>query len=169
VGDSFVVQPNLKKNGFPSDDEVSFKPAGSIIAVDNEGVVTLAGYGEGTVQMYVSNNTSASAMINIEVVSGAIPEYELRITPPELFVYERDSKTFKVDAYFRGIVQSMPFNLSVDVSGSIVPSSNYKFEYLGGNQFEIENLKKFLSYPLIVNAESGSLQRNIEIDLKGSW
>ena len=169
IGDSFVLQPNLKKNGFPSDDEVSFESSGSIISVDDEGLVTLVGYGEGSVQMYVSNNTSASASIDVEVVVGAVPDYEIRITPPELFVYERESKTFEVNAYFGGVIQSEIFDLSLDVSGSIVPASNYTFADLGSNQFKIENLKKYLDYPLTVKAESGSLLRNVEIELRGAW
>ena len=169
IGDSFVLQPNLKKNGFPSDDEVSFESSGSIISVDDDGLVALLGYGDGSIEMYVSDNTSASATINIEVISGAIPDYEIRVTPSELFIYERESKTFQVEAYFRGVSQSETFDLSFDVSGSIVPASNYVFTDLGNNQFEIENLKKFLDYPLIIEAESGSLQRDIEIELRGAW
>lgn len=169
VGDSFLLQPNLKKNGFPSDDNVLFQSSSSAVSVDSTGLVMLVGFGSAEVQMSVEDNTTASAIVDVEVIEGLLPYYEIRIAPSDLFVYEKESQIFEVNSYYRGNMQSDTFAFSVDTSGSVVPSLHYHFTNLGENKFEVENLKKFLEYPLVVSAESGSLIRDFDIELKGSW
>ncbi len=169
IGSSFLLQPNLRKNGVPSDESVAFSTSGSIVSVNPEGMVTLLDYGTTTVNMYVATNTSASASINVEIDPSPALDYEIRISPSNLFIFEKEEETFEVSAYFNGALQDNVFDFSVDTSGSIVPSSSYSFVELEGSRFRVSNDKKFLDYPLIIRAESGSLVREIPIKLRGAW
>lgn len=169
TGDSFQINPNLEVNGFSSDIDIEFSTSASYIAtVDTDGIVELVDSGLATISMWVSNNTSASSTVLVASSASAIGVYEIRVSPLSGLVYEGDTETFEVNAYYSGILQTeVGFNFVV--SGSVVPSTRYAFAEIDDNSFSIENKGMYLDEPLTIVASNGSLIKNIEIGLHGAW
>jgi hypothetical protein len=169
IGDTFKINPNLKLNGFSSDEDIAFSTSNSdIIDVDENGIVELVSSGSAVVSMYVETNTSASASINVSSSSSALSLYEIRVSPITNFVKEGDSETFEVYAYFNGSLQE-DIEFIFSVSGSSIPSTSYAFSSIDENSFSVSNNDMYLDSSLIINAVSGSLSKDIEIELLGAW
>jgi len=59
---------------------------------------------------------------------------------------------------------------SISLYDNNVPDSNYTLVQIDGNNFSIKNNEMFLNYPLILTlTSSGSVTKNLSIELKGAW
>ena len=167
-GDVFMIYPNLKINDVPSDEDVGFTTSSSIVSVDDNGLVQIISSGSATISMYVENNTSASSSINVLSSASALSQYEIRVSPSTGFLYEGDSQIFEVYAYYSGSLQS-DIGFDFSVSTSSIPSTKYTFSEVDDNSFSVSNDDMYLDNPLVINATSGSLSKDVEIELRGAW
>lgn len=168
TGESFQIDPNLKINGMSSDAGISYSSSVSGVAsVDGDGIVEILDSGSSIISMWVTENTSASASIMVSSSASAISSYEVRVSPSTGLVYDGDTETFDVYAYYGGVLQPAIFDFTV--SGSSVPSTKYTFTIIDDNSFSIANNGMYLNSPLTVAATSGSITKDIEIDLRGAW
>ena len=167
-GDVFMIYPNLKENSVPSNEDVVFTTSSSIVSVDDDGLVQIISSGSAIISMYVENNTSASSSINVISSGSALAQYEIRVSPSTGFLYEGDNQIFEVYAYYSGSLQS-EIGFDFSISGSSVPATKYTFSDIDENSFSVSNDDMYLNSPLIINATSGSLSKNIEIELRGAW
>ena len=75
---------------------------------------------------------------------------------------------YNVGLYQNGILQVDTFSISLYDKN--VPNSKYTLTQIDGNNFSIENNEMFLDYPLILTlTSSGSVTKNLSIELKGAW
>jgi hypothetical protein len=168
IGESFQIDPNLEVNGMSSDLDISYSSSASnIVSVNNDGVVEILDSGSSIISMWVTGNTSASSNIIVASSASAISSYEVRVSPSTGLVYDGDSETFEVYAYYGGVLQPEAFDFAI--SGSAVPATKYTFTVIDDNSFSIGNNGMYLNSPLIVTATSGSITKNIEIELRGAW
>ena len=168
-GDTFKIEPNLELNGFASSETVAFSTSASDVAsVSASGIVELISSGSAIISMCVENNTSASSSINVISSGSALAQYDIRVSPSIGFLYEGDSQIFEVYAYRSGSLQS-DIEFAFIVSSSSVPGTKYTFDIIDANSFSISNEDMYLNSPLVINASSGSLSKNIEIELRGAW
>ena len=169
IGDSFILDPNLTRNGIASDAEVSFLSSASlIVSVDEDGIIELLDSGSAIITMWVTNNTSASASIQVASSASALLTYDIRVSPNTGFIYDGSSQIFTVQSYYNGVLQLDEFDFSVS-SGSLVPSARYTFSVIDGNNFSVTNNKMYLDNPLVITATSGSLIKDVNIELRGAW
>ena len=138
------------------------------MSVDEDGIIELLDSGSAIITMWVTNNTSASASIQVASSASALLTYDIRVSPNTGFIYDGSSQIFTVQSYYNGVLQLDEFDFSVS-SGSLVPSARYTFSVIDGNNFSVTNNKMYLDNPLVITATSGSLIKDVNIELRGAW
>jgi len=83
-------------------------------------------------------------------------------------VLEGDTEDYTVTLYQNDVLQADTFSISLYDKN--VPDSKYTLTQTDGNNFSIKNNEMFLDYPLILTlTSSGSVSKNLSIELKGAW
>jgi len=113
-----------------------------------------------------NNAVSASAVITVS--ASPVINSDIRVTPDRNYVLEGQTQIFSTYLYENDIAQSDTFTYTC-TSGSI-PTTSYVFTSIDGNNFSIKNNLRDVSSNLTITClTSGSVQRDLEIYLRGAW
>ena len=173
VGTSIQIIPSLTLNNNPSNKPLSYSTSSSYVAtVSASGLVTLISSASSTGSMcniscYMTNNTSASVIIPVSVITLPYTITEIITTPNIAYVLEGSSTVFNTQLFINGIPQANTFIFTT--SGSPIIPTNYIFTTIDGNNFNIENIHRYLDSELTVTLTSGSYISTIPILLKGAY
>lgn len=138
-----------------------------IATVDSNGLVTFVSEGSCTITCSIANNSYVFDTCVISVTVAPVNEYQVVISPNQNYVLETDTKVFSASLYLNGAIQADTFSFVLN-SGT-VPSENYEFNVIDGNNFSIYNIEKYLDDVLTVQCTSGIHIKNFEIELRGMW
>jgi len=167
AGGTYQLIPSLTLNGIVSTKPLSYlSSASNIASVSSSGIVTLVSSGSANITCYMTNNTAASA-VAIATCSSSTNLYDIRISPNQQYIFEDDTVTFSTYLYLNGTQQADVFAYSI--ANADVPTENYEFVVVDGNNFSIKNKKKYLDDPLLINVVSGSYSGQLSLDMRGSW
>jgi len=167
IGDSFELFSSVTLNGSAVSKDVAYtSSASSVATVSGSGIVDIVSTGSCVITSYLVDNTSITDTTNV-ISSSAVVENDIRFNPTFNYVLESDIQSFTVYLYQNGVQQSDLFTTTVfDYN---VPSENYTLTNVDGNNFTLKNNEKFLDYPLILTFTTGSISKNLEIELRGAW
>jgi len=167
IGDSFELFSSVTLNGSAVSKDVAYtSSASSVATVSGSGIVDIVSTGSCVITSYLVDNTSITDTTNV-ISSSAVVENDIRFNPTFNYVLESDIQSFTVYLYQNGVRQSDLFTTTVfDYN---VPSENYTLTNVDGNNFTLKNNEKFLDYPLILTFTTGSISKNLEIELRGAW
>ena len=168
IGDSFELESVVTLNELIVSKNVLYSTSSSSIAsVSGSGIVDILSTGSCVITSYLEDNSSVYDTVSV-VSSSAIVESDIRITPSDRYVLEGDTQSYSVFSYQNGVLQADTFTISLYDNN--VPDSKYTLVQIDGNNFSIENNEMFLDYPLILTlTSSGSITKNLSIELKGAW
>ena len=173
VGTSIQIIPSLMLSGNPSNKPLSYSTSSSYVAtVSSSGLVTLISSASSTGSMcniscYMTNNTSASVIIPVSVITLPYTITEIITTPNVGYVLEGSTTIFNTKLFINGTPQSDTFTFTT--SGSPISNTNYILTSIDGNNFSIENVHRYLDSDLTITATSGSYISTIPILLKGAY
>jgi hypothetical protein len=168
VGSSTQIYSTLTLHGDIISKPISYLSSASPIAtVSGSGLVNFISNGSCNISAYMTNNTSASAIISVAISASAVSAYEIRITPNIGYILESDTTTYTIYGYVNGIVQSDIFNFNL--VNANVPINHYVKTDINGNSFSIKNIEKYLDFPLLINCVSGINTKQISIELRGGF
>lgn len=143
-----------------SDDE-------TVATVDSDGLVTLIAEGSTKITATLSGNSTVHDSSVITVTDTPNDTYVIVVNPNVNYILETQSTTYSVYLYKNNIQQSDTFTFNLDPR--TVPSDNYTYLVIDGNTFIVSNLKMYLLDYLIVNADQGSYNQDIQIILRGAY
>lgn len=167
VGSTYQLIPNLTLNGIVSTKPLSYYSSSSSIAtVSSSGIVTLVSSGSANIVCHMTDNITASA-ITLATCSSSIDLYDIRISPNQQYIFEDDTVTFSSYLYLNGVQQADAFTYAI--ANSDVPTANYEFNVIDGNNFSIKNKLKYLNDPLVIDITSGSYASQLSLEMRGSW
>lgn len=167
VGEKVGISYSVIHNGKYELLEVDWKSSNTSIVEVSGGLVNPKQLGISTITVSLKNNPNVYAEIPVEVIVEPNVNWEIRVSPKENFVLEGTTSNFNTKLYLNNILSSATFTYSI-VSGG-VPTTNYIFTSVNGNNFSIENIEKYLSEPIVVRCVSGIYQKDVPITLKGGW
>lgn len=99
--------------------------------------------------------------------ASVVGNYSIVVTPANNEILESGSSVYNVKYYAGSIPQSGSFVFSV--SGSSVPTNNYTFSVIDGNNFSIVNNERWLDNSLDILCIGSSGSRILSVDLRGNW
>ena len=168
VGGSAQIYPTITLNGDIISKDISYLSSSSAIAtVSGSGLVNFVSTGSCNIRTYITNNTSASAIIPVTISASAISAYEIRITSNDGYILEGDTKTYTVYGYINGIVQGDTFTFNL--ADANVPVDHYIKTNINGNSFSVQNIERFFDYPVLITCTNGINSKQIEIWLNGAF
>ena len=167
VGDTYQLYDVTTLNGTAVSKAVTYTTSASSIATISGSIVTLSGSGTCVITGSLVDNSAITDTVDIMVSSGSLAENDIRVTPIPSYILQGDTETYTVYVYNDGVVAGDAFTFAL--ADANVPVANYTFTVIDDNSFSIKNNKLYLEYPLLINAVSGSLQKQISITLKGSY
>jgi hypothetical protein len=169
VGETIQLNPEVTLNGYPIGKNVVYScNSATVASVSGSGLVTMLTNGTCNVTCRMTENTSASAVIPVLVSASAVANYEIRVTPNKNYILQGENGQFEAKMYLNGAV--LPDIFTFLVSGStLIPAENYTFAVIDGNNFSVQNNKKYMDSPLYIDCTSGSFTKQLEITLKGAW
>ena len=168
IGDSFKLESVVTLNELIVSKNVLYSTSSSSVAsVSGSGIVDILSTGSCVITSYLEDNSSVYDTVSI-VSSDSIVESDIRITPSDRYILEGDTKDYTIALYQNGVLQADTFSISLYDNN--VPEANYTLTQTDGNNFSIKNNEMFLDYPLILKlTSSGSVTKNLSIELKGAW
>jgi hypothetical protein len=168
IGDSFKLESVVTLNELTVSKDVLYSTSSSTVAsVSGSGIVNILSTGSCVITSYLEDNSSVYDTVSV-VSSSAIIESDIRITPSDRYILESDTENYYVALYQNGVLQ--PDTFSISLYDNNVPSAKYTLTQTDGNNFSIKNNEMFLDYPLILTlTSSGSVTKNLSIELKGAW
>jgi hypothetical protein len=141
----------------------------NIATVSESGLVTLVATGSCIITANVTGNpASASALIT--VTNTPAVNNEIRISPDKNYVLEGSQQNYSVYLYQDDVQQANSFTFTCNPNG--VPSTNYVFTVVDGNNFRISNSLRDLYSYLTIHCVSGSASqyvKDFDIYLRGAW
>ena len=169
VGETRQLVSTVTLNGNPVTASVVYTSSDAAkVGVSTTGSLTLSASGVAVITSTMASNSTVSDSATVTVSTSGIVSEEVRITPSDdTFILEDESETFTAYVYTNGIQQSNVF--TYPLADANVPAANYTMTAIGNNTFTINNVNKYLDYPLLINATSGSFVKQISINLKGAW
>ena len=166
--DQIQLYATVTLNGQTVTKSLSWSSSNTKIAtVDSNGLVTFVSEGNATITCSISDNAYINDTCAVTVTLAPVNEYQVVVSPNQNYVLETDTKTFTVELYLNGALQADAF--SFILNAGTVPSDNYVFTAIDGNNFSIKNIEKYLDDTLVVQCTSGIHIKNIEIELRGIW
>lgn len=135
-----------------------------VATVDNDGNVTLVGNGTAYIRVYMYNNSTVSADVQINVQSVPTPTNEIVISPNVTEIMQSKTQTYEVYKYLNNVKQLDTFTLV----GSGANANNYTLTQIDGNHFSVKNIK-YTSTPLVITATSGTDTYTFTIKLRGMF
>jgi len=169
IGETRQMISTVTLNGNPVTASVVYTSSDAAkVGVSTTGSLTLSASGIAVITSTMASNSTVSASAVVTVSTSGVSTEEVRITPSDdTFILEDESLAFTAYVYTNGIQQANVFTFPlVDVN---VPITNYTMTDIGDNTFTINNVNKYLDYPLLINATSGSFVKQISVLLKGAW
>jgi len=169
VGETRQLVSTVTLNGDPITKSVVYTSSDAAkVGVSTTGSLTLSASGVAVITSTMASNSTVSASAAVTVSTSGVSTEEVRITPSDdTFILEDESKIFTAYVYTNGIQQADVFTFPL--ADANVPTANYTMTAVGNNVFTINNVNKYLDYPLLVNATSGSFVKQISVNLKGAW
>jgi len=168
VNDSFKLESVVTLNDLIVSKDVLYTTSScSVASVSGSGLVNILSTGSCVITSYLEDNSSVYDTVSV-ISSSAIIESDIRITPSDRYILEGDTQTYNVSLYQNNVLQADTFSISIyDYN---VPDTKYTITEIDGNNFSIKNDEMFLDYPLILTlTSSGSVSKNLSIELKGAW
>lgn len=138
-----------------------------IATVSSTGLVTFVSAGTASVCATLAGNSNIQTCETVTATVAPASEYVIQISPSENFVLESQSETFTATLYLNGVAQADTF--SFVLQPNTVPSDNYVYTAIDGNNFKIENVEMFLGDTLDVQCTSGIHVRTFNFTLRGAW
>jgi len=168
VSDTFQLEAFVFLNGetvtrtvnWASDDEAK-------ATVSSTGLVTVLDAGTITMTASLDGDTDVDATCVVTSDGTPISEYVIVVSPDTNYLLEGTSQTYNVTLEKNNVTQADTFSFAI-VAGN-VPSANYSFSSIDGNNFSLENIEKYISESLVVRATSGIYTKDISTLLKGAW
>lgn len=165
---SYQLYAEAQLNGQTVDRTFSWSSSDETIAtVDSNGLVSFISDGTCVITCYLKDNQSVYDTCDITVTSLPVSEYQVVISPLKNYVLESSTETFNVTLYMNNVPQ--PDTFVFNLSSGTIPSNNYVFTVIDGNNFSIENVEKFLLDVLTIECVSGIHSKSFEINLRGLW
>jgi hypothetical protein len=168
VGDNYQLYPYLTVNNNPTSGSLTYISSKSTTAsVSGSGLVSFVKVGSCNITASMKDNEDVNCVVPITISASPVLDYEVRVTPDSGYLLQSNTQIYTAGLYLNGASQTGSFVFSV--SGSNVPSSKYELTTISGSAFSLKNNRMFLDYPLLVNVTSGSISKQLSIELKGSW
>ena len=166
IGGSRILIPELTKNGETASGSfvwVSSNP--SVATVDINGNVTFISNGNCSIKCSLLNNVLVYDSCSVSVSATPVTDYQVILSPDINYILQGDTQVFNVKLYLNGVAQLDTFTFTVNPN--TIPSLNYVFSTIDGNNFSIKNIKKFVGDTLTVTCTSGLNSTQENITLKG--
>ena len=164
--DTYQLYDTVTLNDIVVSRAIAYSTSSSSVASISGSIVTLNATGSCVITGVLVDNPTISDSVII-TVSGSLVENNIRVSPLPSYILQGDTQAYTVYAYNNGVQESDAFTFTL--ANANVPVANYTFTTIDDNSFSVENIKLYLDYPLIINAVSGSLSKQISILLKGSY
>ncbi len=168
VAGSLDLYATVELNGSVVNETVDWSSSDVAVAtVDSSGNVSFIALGSCIITASLDENSSVNDTCGVDVLSAPVSEYQVVVTPDSNKILENMDETYNVKLVLNGVDQADVFAFSV--TSLDVPTDNYTFTAIDGNNFKVENLEKYLDEPLVVNCLSGIHSKNVSINLRGAW
>lgn len=167
IGEKIGISYSVLHNGRYELLEVNWSSSNSAVVEVVDGIVNPKQLGSSIVTISLKNNPNVYVEIPISVITEPNLNWEIRVSPKENYVLETTVKSFQTVLYLNNVPSSSTFIYSI-ISGG-VPSDNYIFSVIDGNNFKIENIEKYLDEYLVIRCVSGIYTKDIQILLRGGW
>lgn len=93
--------------------------------------------------------------------------YDIVVDPATSNILEGDTTSYNVQYYSGSVAVSGSFIFTV--SGSLVPTDNYTFSVVDGNNFTVTNNERYFGDTLDILSSGSSGSRIINLNLRGDW
>lgn len=168
VSDSIQLYATVTMNGETVSRTVNWASSDEDVAtVDSSGNVTFVDIGTCTITASLDGDTDVYDTCSVNVISAPAEQYQVLISPDTNYILEGDTQSYNVTLLYNSVAQPDTFTFSI-VAGNI-PTENYTFTTIDGNNFSVENIKRYSGEKLVVQCVSGANTRLYEIALKGAW
>ena len=166
IGDTYQLYDTVTSNCLVISKAITYTTSSSSVAVISGSIVTLSGSGNCIITGRLVDNSTIYDTVDI-TVSASVVENNIQVTPSPSYILQGDTQEYSVYIYNNGVVTAGSFVFVV--ANDDVPTDNYILTTTGSNSFSVENLEFYLDNPLVINAISDSLSKEISILLKGSY
>ena len=167
VTDTFTLDAEVYLNSESVDRTVDWSSSDTNIATVSNGLVTLIATGTATITASLDGDDTVYDTCEVTVDTTPISEYVVVFNPDTNYLLEGESETYNVVLELNGVAQADVFTFAI-VTGN-VPTDNYTFTTIDGNNFSLINVEKYVSESLVIRATSGIYVEDISVLLKGSW
>lgn len=159
---------SVSMNGLSVDRDVVWESSNPLICtVDSTGLVQFISNGSASVKCSLLNNSLVYDSCSVLIQTTPVSDYQIFITPDVNYILQNEKVTFNAKLYLNGILQPDVFSFSINPN--LVPSVNYEFNVIDGNNFSIKNNKKELLSYLTISCLSGLNLKQVEIQLRGAY
>jgi len=168
--DTIQLIPTITYNGKTTTRTVLWTTTDATKAtVSSSGLVTLVANGSCNITATIDGNPANDACA---ITVSAIPviNSDVIITPNTNYVLEGASKTYSVYLYENDVLQADLFTITCN--GHTVPTDNYTFSQIDGNNFEITNTLRDSSSYLTITCTVvgiGGVSETFDVFLRGGW
>ena len=168
ITESYPINATLLCNNLPTTGSLTYATSSSTIAtINTSGSITLNASGSTTITSYMGGNPTVSASATIIVTASGTTTNEIRVLPSDnIEILESDTTLFTTYLYSNGVAQSDTFTFAP--ANTNVPTDHYIL-IANNNGFSLENVERYLDWPLLITATSGSYTKQISITLNGAF
>jgi hypothetical protein len=168
ITETYPINATLFCNNLPTTGSLTYATSSSTIAtINTSGSITLNASGSTTITTYMGGNPATSASALISVTTSGTSTNEVRVLPSDnIEILESETTTFTTYLYSNGVAQSDIFTFAP--ANSNVPTDHYIL-IANNNGFSLENVERYLDWPLLITATSGSYTKQISITLNGAF
>ena len=168
VSDTFQLLDTVRMGGEIVSSNVNWISSDITKAsVNSSGLVTFVGTGSCVITCSLAVDSTIFTNSNVTVSSSPVTDTYIVISPTNTYVLEKTTQNYSVYLFKNGSQQSDTFTFSI--MNSNVPVANYIFTSIDGNNFSVQNLKRYLLATLDINSVTGIYSESISINLKGAW
>lgn len=167
-GQTVQLYSTVSLNGITVNRNVSWSSINETVAtVNSTGLVTFVESGSTTITCELVGDEDVKDTCSVTVGASPADNYQIIYSPTSNFVLENNEKTWTVLLYKNSIPQGDTFIFSLDAN--TVPSENYIYTEIDGNNFKVENVKRYIEDFLEITATSGSHVITIQVKLRGAY
>lgn len=168
ISDTFQLEAFVFLNGETVTRDVNWSSSDETKAtVSSTGLVTMVDTGSATITASLDGDSTVSSECSVTIDGTPISEYVVVVSPDTNYLLEGTSQTYNVILEKNGVAQADTFAFVI-IPGN-VPTANYSFSTIDGNNFSLENIDKYISESLVIRATSGIYVEDISILLRGAW
>lgn len=163
VGFTTTLTSTVKLNGnIVTNQPVTWSSSNPLVGtISSSGVINLLSVGSVNFTAAMSNNTSITASIAVNVASAPVVTFSNVISPNVTSLLQGSSQSYSVKHFVNNVSDSNTF--TVTASGS--NANNYTLSVLDGNNFTVLN-KGMDSIPLVVNCMNNADATSVSITIK---